>query len=292
MNSLASAVMFLSSAAAFTHGATFEFAVLSFPGGGIRWVDKGGVKEADGKSSVADLFAQLSGQDRKLASSAQYQVLVLNGLSKSGWVVVHISDHAGTQMYLMRRETSGPAAHALSPHENLKGDEMKVPLSISGGHETDPRDHGRPVILIAAALDVPADVFRETFTHVTPARGGEQPDPDQARRNKQALMQGLSPYGVTDDRLNEVSNFYRYSAIRGQLWRTAPAAAYATVRDATVTGITLTDPGAGYSSEPALAIPGFERVRLKAKLSFGTDLKINGSIRDIAIVSLPAGQLP
>lgn len=107
MKSVASAIVCLSSAAALTHGATFEFAVLSFPGGGIRWVDKAGAREVDGKSSSADLFAQLSRQDPQLARSAQYQVLVLNGLSKSGWLVVHISDNAGTQMYLLRRETSG-----------------------------------------------------------------------------------------------------------------------------------------------------------------------------------------
>ena len=28
----------------------------------------------------------------------------------------------------------------------------QVPLVFSGGHETDPRDHGRPVVLVAGAL--------------------------------------------------------------------------------------------------------------------------------------------
>lgn len=277
------------SAAAWAHPATYEFALLSFPDGGIHWTNKTGAKGAEAKGSSTDLFVQLSGQDAKLAHSAQYQVLVLNGLSKSGWEVVHVGDSAGIQTYLLRRESSAGAAPALSQQGDLKGDEMRVPLIITGGHETDPRDHGRPVILIAAALNVPPEVFRETFTHVTPARGGQEPDPDQVRRNKRALMQGLGPYGVTDDRLNEVSNFYRYSASRGQMWRNTPAAAYATVRNGTVTEITITNPGAGYSSEPVVTVPGFEQVRLKATLAFGTDMQKNGSVCQIDVVA-PAAE--
>src|SRR5580700_7405375 len=88
------------------------------------------------------------------------------------------------------------------------GDEEKVQLTISAGHQTDQRDHGRPVILIAAALGVPADVFREAFTHVTPAPRGTEPDPAQVRRNKAALMGALAPYGVTNELLDRVSTYY------------------------------------------------------------------------------------
>src|ERR1700761_9224328 len=85
-------------------------------------------------------------------------------------------------------------------------DVTQVPLVFSEGHATDGRDHGRPVILIANALKVPPDVFRETFTHVHPAGPGSNgPTDAEARQNKTALMAGLSPYGVTDDRLNAVS---------------------------------------------------------------------------------------
>ena len=51
----------------------------------------------------------------------------------------------------------------------------RAPVVFSGGHETDPRDRGRPVILIAAALGVPADVFRAAFTHVHPPPQGRAP---------------------------------------------------------------------------------------------------------------------
>src|SRR5262249_9548391 len=127
-------------------------------------------------------------------------------------------------------------------------DDKQIPLTISGGHETDPRDHGRPVILIASALKVPEQRFRETFTHVHPARpAGGGPPPEEARRNKEAPMRGLGPYGVTNDRLDTVSNFYRYSAPKGQMWRNTPAAAYATIRNGAVVSVTITNAGAGYT---------------------------------------------
>ena len=47
-----------------------------------------------------------------------------------------------------------------------------VAVVFSGGHETDGRDGGRPVILIAAALKVKPEVFRAAFSGVHPARGG------------------------------------------------------------------------------------------------------------------------
>ena len=51
-----------------------------------------------------------------------------------------------------------------------RADEMKVPLTFSGGLDTDPQDHGRPVVLVAAGLGVKPEVFREAFRGVTPAR--------------------------------------------------------------------------------------------------------------------------
>src|SRR5947209_5523361 len=59
--------------------------------------------------------------------------------------------------------------------------ETRIPVTFAGGHETDPRDRGRPVVLIAAALGVPADVFRAAFRNVTPAPAGREPDPEQVR---------------------------------------------------------------------------------------------------------------
>ncbi len=167
------------------------------------------------------------------------------------------------------------------------GDAVQLAVTFSGGHETDPRDRGRPVILVASALGVPADVFRETFSHVRPAPAGQSPEPDQVRKNKETLLSGLSPYGVTNDRLDEVSNYYRYNRSRGEMWRHTPATAVALVRDGVVTGFTVTNAGAGYSSTPEATVTGRPDLKLKVTLFFGTDLSKNGSIENIALSDKP-----
>src|SRR5262245_38839813 len=97
---------------------------------------------------------------------------------------------------------------------SLLAEDMKVPVTFSGGHDTDKRDGGRPVVLVAAGLGVSPDVFRKAFRGVTPAKGGP-PTGEQARRNKQALLKVLGPLGVTNDRLDEVSDYYRYRPEKG-----------------------------------------------------------------------------
>ena len=176
-----------------------------------------------------------------------------------------------------------------APKDN---DPSHVAVTFTGGYETDPRDHGRPVVLIAAALNVTSDVFRKAFSNVKPASGGREPEPAQVRLNKQTLMKSLSPYGVTDDRLNEVSNFYRYSAIRGQMWRNTPATAYATVHNGVVTGFTITNPGAGYSSAPKVSVAGMPDLSPTVTLLYGTDFKTNGSIKEITLAGGKAEPAP
>jgi len=158
-----------------------------------------------------------------------------------------------------------------------------ISVNISGGYETDRRDGGRPVVLIAAALKVSSDVFRDAFSHVHPATGGREPEPAQVRLNKQALMQSLGPYGITNERLDTVSNYYRYNGAKGEMWRTTPASAYAKMQDGKVTEIVITNPGAGYSTAPTVTIPGMTNLKLKSTLSFGADFAKNGSIQAIMV---------
>jgi hypothetical protein len=161
----------------------------------------------------------------------------------------------------------------------------QVPVQFSGGHETYPGDHGRPDVLIAAALRVPIDVFRDAFSHVHPAgpnSGG--PTDAEARANKQVLMRALGPYGVTDDRLNAVSNYYRYNRSRGEMWRVTPATAYATVTNGVVTGFTITNPGSGYSSQPKATVPGFP-LKIITAISFSTDFAKNGALVEMHVAS-------
>lgn len=158
-----------------------------------------------------------------------------------------------------------------------------VPLVFEGGHETERVDGGRPVKLIAAALKVPDAVFRETFTHVHPARGGGGPTDAEARANKQALMEGLGKYGVTNERLDEVSNYYRYRPQNGELWTHADAKGYAVVKGGKVTGFVVTAGGAGYSSPPVVSVPGLEGVKATAVVAYGEALKTNGSVKEVKV---------
>ncbi len=160
--------------------------------------------------------------------------------------------------------------------------EAELPVTFGGGHGTDPRDGGRPVVLVAAALGVTPEVFREAFRGVTPARDG-RPSPEEARRNKAALMKVLQPYGVTNERLDEVSDYYRYRPQRGELWKTTPAKAYAVVEGGKVRRVVVTDPGSGYSTPPAATVRGLEGVRLKVTLRFGKDLGKNGSVGTVEV---------
>src|SRR6187402_2416876 len=124
--------------------------------------------------------------------------------------------------------------------------ETKVPVAFSGGHDLGKNDYGRPCTLMAAALGVKPDEFRKAFSGVTPARG-RGPTGGEARRNKEALMKVLAPHKVTNDRLDEVSNYYRYRPQEGELWPTKPAKAYALVEDGKIKKVVVTEPGSGYS---------------------------------------------
>ena len=59
-----------------------------------------------------------------------------------------------------------------------------------GGYETNPVDRGRPVALIAAALGVETEVFRQAFSGVTPAHG-RGPSEAEAQVNKKVLLDAL-----------------------------------------------------------------------------------------------------
>ncbi|HEY0009861.1 MAG TPA: hypothetical protein VGB55_14125 [Tepidisphaeraceae bacterium] len=158
---------------------------------------------------------------------------------------------------------------------------VKVPLKIEGGHDLDQRDGGRPVVLIAAALNVPEQVFRDVFKNVRPAHG-RGPSKEEARANKKVLLDGLAKYGVTNERLDEVSNYYRYKPQDGGLWRHTPAAGYAMVKDGVVTAVTMTEPGRGYTTPPTITADG-ATTKLTATLVLGTDLAQNGSIKSVEI---------
>ena len=161
-------------------------------------------------------------------------------------------------------------------------DETKVPVTFSGGHELVRNDYGRPINLMAAGLGVKPEEFRKAFSGVTPAHG-RGPTGDEARRNKQALMKVLGPLKVTNERMDEVANYYRFRPQNGELWPTKEAEAYAVVEGGKIKQIVVTKPGSGYNTPPKVTVEGFEKAHLEAKLKFDTDLKKNGGIESVEI---------
>jgi hypothetical protein len=162
--------------------------------------------------------------------------------------------------------------------------ETKVPVTFSSGHEIAKNDYGRPITLMAAALGVKPDEFRKAFSGVTPAHG-RGPTGAEARRNKEALMKVLKPLGVTNERMDEVADYYRFRPQNGERWPTKPAVAYAIVDGGKIKKFVVTDPGSGYCTPPQVTVKGFEKVPLEAKLKLVTDLKKNGGIESIEVAS-------
>ena len=160
----------------------------------------------------------------------------------------------------------------------------RLPVVFSGGHETDPVDHGRPVVLVAAALGVKTEVFREAFSHVHPAGPGSGgPSDSEARANKAALMNALGKYGVTNDRLNTVSNFYRYPPGSRNLWKNQPATASALVKAGAIIGYEITSGGYGYTTPPTVTVPGMPGATAKVEIVYGKDMEANGSVAAITM---------
>jgi hypothetical protein len=159
-----------------------------------------------------------------------------------------------------------------------------VEVHFSGGLQTDPVDRGRPVNLIAGALGVSPQVFREAFSRVRPAPNGAAPSAQRARENKAVLMQALAPYGITNERLDDVSNHYRIRPQKGEVWPHTPAQAQALVRNGKVVGFEITRGGAGYNMPPGITLHGMPGVKARAILSSSPHFEQNGAVSAIELV--------
>ncbi len=138
------------------------------------------------------------------------------------------------------------------------------------------------MLLIASALGVTEDVFRDAFSGVHPAGPGSGgPSHAEAQANKKVLMAALGKYGITNDRLDEVSNFYRYPPGSRDLWKNTPAVANALVKNGAVTGFEIVSGGAGYTTPPTVTVPGIAGVTAKVELAFGKKFETNGSVSAI-----------
>ncbi len=174
--------------------------------------------------------------------------------------------------------TQSPAATAVvRAKQNRK-------VKFTRGYRTAKKDNGRPVKLIAGALGVSAKVFRDAFSKVTPTPDGSDPDPSQAQANKQILLDALGPYGVTNERLDEVSDYYRYFGTDGAQWPRTKAKARVKIRNGKVVRITIKKAGSGYSATPKVTVRGYPNVKVKAKVAYGTDFSANGQIVRLKVV--------
>jgi hypothetical protein len=162
---------------------------------------------------------------------------------------------------------------------------------LHGGYDTDPRDHGRPVSLIAAALGVGDEVFRQAFSGVSPSRWGA-PSPLLARANKKVLLDALGRHGVTNERLDEVSNYYRYNGSAGETWKHSAATAAAIIADGKVTGFTITNAGAGYLMAPKVSVVGYGDIEVQATIEFSDDFKTNGRVTSLSVLQTVIGGPP
>ena len=126
-------------------------------------------------------------------------------------------------------------------------------------------------------------MFRGAFSGVTPAHSMFGPTPSAARDNKKVLMDALGPYGITNERLDEVSNQYRYPPGPGYVWKHVPACATAIVTDGKVTGFQLINAGSGYLTDPTVSVMGHESVKVKASVRFTEDFTTNGSIKSLTV---------
>lgn len=158
----------------------------------------------------------------------------------------------------------------------------RVRVAFSGGHYTEPANRGRPVSLIAGALQVTPEVFRAAFSGVQPAHG-RGPTREEARANKAALMRVLAPHGVTNDRLDTVSNYYRYRPQNGEMWPTEEAVAYALVEDGRVVRFEIESGGSGYTSPPWVSVPGIPGYQATSQVAFSTHFEENGRVVEITL---------
>jgi hypothetical protein len=139
------------------------------------------------------------------------------------------------------------------------------------------------VALIAGALGVTPELFRDAFSRVRPAPAGREPSPAQVRQNKEALMKALAPHGITNERLDTVSNYYRYDRGRGEMWPTRTPIAYAYVQNGVVVRFEVADGGSGFNSPPIIRVPGCANVTARIEIGWDKKPERNGSVRAITV---------
>ena len=94
-------------------------------------------------------------------------------------------------------------------------------------------------------------------------------------------MAVLGPHGVTNERMDEVADYYRFRPQEGELWPTREAEAYAEVEGGRIARIVVTEGGSGYSSPPTAMVKGFEGEKFEVRLRFSKTLEENGEVESV-----------
>lgn len=261
-------------------------AAFAFAGPGTALLEQIGVECRAGKPGPPDPFLQMFDQDdddllsvgELEAAASVMKQLDANG---DGFVSHEELPKPARGRGRQRRQAEETCDHQPFPVDLANAESGTV--VVQGGFQTDRRDGGRPVALIAAALAVEESVFRDAFSKVRPARGGA-PSSAKVHQNKQVLMDALSPQGVTNDRLDEVSNYYRYRPQDGEMWPVQEAKLVAKIQGDQVVSVKIIEPGSGYLTAPEVVVAGHPELNFKATLKFSKDLATNGSIGSVEMV--------
>ncbi len=94
-------------------------------------------------------------------------------------------------------------------------------------------------------------------------------------------MKSLGTQGVSNDRLDEVSDYYRFQPQSGKIWTHKPAKAHALIVDGKIERIVVTDPGHGYCSAPKIVVLAMRKRSLKSSSSSRRISKRMGAIKEI-----------
>lgn len=155
-------------------------------------------------------------------------------------------------------------------------------ITISGGHETDDIDAGRPVFLIGSMLGITGEQFRDAFSYVTPEENGHLND-ETAQANKVKLLAQLEPYGITNDEINRVTDYYRYYPGDTNIWPYAHVVLDATISNGAVTSFEVTSGGHGYTSNVTIVVDGYGNIPVNATISYTDSFETNGAIDTITV---------
>ncbi|BFU46250.1 hypothetical protein KRMM14A1004_44870 [Krasilnikovia sp. MM14-A1004] len=179
---------------------------------------------------------------------------------------------------------AGVAGWYLRSPDNDSSTDAQATATLSGGFELTSHDYGRPVPLYASMLGVEPDTFRQAFSGVHPDPGHD-PSGSEQETNKAALLAVLAPHDVTNEKLDEVANYYRFNDTEGQTWPHRTAKVHAIVKDGRVTGFQLDDAGVGYTYPPTVSVSGHPEVRATVRLAFTKDFATNGHIASVELTS-------